>query len=77
MITNAAAPPETASTVNEMSKKEELARRVFRITTSGTAFKSVGAAHMYALVRNAAAGVAILKNITLEEAEQLLLRSVS
>jgi len=63
-------------TSNQETRREEVARRVHRLTTSGVSFESVGKAHTFELFGAAAAGIAILNKIPLDEAKEVLLASV-
>ena len=56
-----------------ITSQESVARKVHQMTTSGTSFDAVGKAHEYELFGCAAAGVAIVQKISLEEAKKILL----
>lgn len=58
-------------------KKDEVVRQILRITNPAAKFEHLGAVEICEKLRNAAAGVALVKGVTLEEAEQLLLCTVS
>ncbi|OGG76259.1 hypothetical protein A2950_01405 [Candidatus Kaiserbacteria bacterium RIFCSPLOWO2_01_FULL_55_19] len=54
--------------------REEVARRVHSMTTSGISFDLFGKVHTYELFGHAAAGVALLHKVPLKEAEEMLLK---
>lgn len=56
--------------------KEEVVRQILRLTNPSTKLEYLGAVGVEGRFRTAAAGVALIKGIELEEAEQLLLRNV-
>ncbi len=56
-------------------KKSEIVRQILRITNPAVKFEHLGAVETEEKFRTAAAGVALDKSVTLEEAEELLLHS--
>lgn len=63
-------------TILGVTKQEEIARRVHCMTTSGVSFDSFGKVHEHELFGHAAAGVAIVRNVSLDEAKRILLASI-
>lgn len=58
------------------TKHEKVTRAVHHMTTSGIAFDTLGKAHEHELFGCAAAGVAIVQKVSLEEAKRMLLASI-
>lgn len=58
------------------TKQEKVARAVHRMTTSGASFDTFGKVREHELFGCAAAGVAIVHKVSLEEAKRMLLSSI-
>ena len=60
-------------TTAAITGQEKVARQVFRMITSGVSFDTLGKSREYELFGCAAAGIAIVQKISLEEAKKILL----